>query len=96
MIYAELQYEEHYSEVHSGLVDFLKLKFPNLESGLQGDSWIWIFDGNEKVAIDSFSSMKHQVKCSSPQSKLVDRVIDVLSSQYSMEVYQKSKLESDE
>lgn len=96
MIYAELQYEEHYSEVHSKLVDVLSSKFPNLESGLQGDSWIWIFEGSEKVAIDSFSSMKHQIKSSSPQAKLVHRVIEVLSPVYCMEVYQYPELESHE
>ena len=93
VIYAELQYDEHYSEVHAELVDYLKSKFPNLESGLQGDSWIWIFEGDEKVAIDSFSSMKHQIKSSSPQATLVHKVIDVLSSQYSVEVYEKPELE---
>lgn len=34
--------------------------FSSVESGLQGDSWIWILDGDEKVSIDSFTSMKHQ------------------------------------
>ena len=96
MIYAELKYEEHYSEVHSRLVSILQSKFPNIESGLQGDSWIWIFEDDEKVSIDSFYSMKHQIKSSSPQEKLVHRVIGVLSSEFSLEIYQNPELEPHE
>ncbi len=96
MIYAELHYDEHYSEVHSRLVEILKSEFPDLQSGLQGDSWIWIVEGNEKVEIDSFSSMKHQIKSSSPQAKLVQRVIDTLSKGFCLEVYEKPLLEPHE
>lgn len=65
MIFAEMEYEKHYSDIHDGLVIFIKSKFPNLDYGLQGDSWIWIIENNKKVDIDTFSSMKHQIKSGS-------------------------------
>ena len=84
MIFAELQYEQHYSDVHVELVRLLQSAFPNLQHGLQGDSWIWIFEGEEKVAVDTFSSMKHQVKSEHLDSGLVEQVIRALSEKYQL------------
>ena len=56
MIFAELQYDQPYSDAHSSLVTLLGRHFKNLESGLQGDSWIWILDNGLKVSVDTFSS----------------------------------------
>jgi hypothetical protein len=58
MIFAELNYEGDYGAVHDELLHYLRQTFNNVESGHQGDSWIWILDGEEKVAIDTFTSMK--------------------------------------
>ncbi len=96
MIFAEIQYDQHYSEVHTKLVDILSLKFPNLESGLQGDSWIWICEGDEKVEIDTFYSMHHQIKSTLQNGKLVQKVIDVLSSEYCIDVFLEPELEPHE
>lgn len=84
MIFAELQYEQHYSDLHDELVEFLNSRFPQIQHGLQGDSWIWIFDENEKVAIDTFYSMKHQVKSEGAKGDLVSKVIETLSSRYTL------------
>lgn len=84
MIFAELQYEQHYSDIHFELVEHLQVKFPDIQHGLQGDSWIWVFSGDEKVAVDTFSSMKHQVKSENSKSKLVRRVIKSLSERYQL------------
>lgn len=96
MIFAEIQNELEYSEFHSELVAFISASFTGVKSGLQGDSWIWVFDGDDKVAIDTFSSMKHQVKSESPKSQLLEKVISVLSLKYDMYVYAKPELESHE
>jgi hypothetical protein len=96
MIFAELQYEQDYSAMHFELVDYLKSFFPNIQHGLQGDSWIWIFEGDEKVAIDSFSSMKHQVKSDTPESDLIEQVIATLSERYKLARYDDPELEPHE
>jgi len=87
MVFAEMQYEQDYSEMHFELVEYLKTKYPKIEYGLQGDSWIWIFDGDDKVAIDTFYSMKHQIKSESSESCLVRQVIRMLSLRYKLTEY---------
>ena len=90
MIFAELQYEGDYSDIHFELVEYLQSKFPKIEYGLQGDSWIWIFAGDEKVAIDTFSSMKHQVKSEQLNSSLIKQVIEKLSERYKLTEFDES------
>ena len=96
MIFAEMEYQSDYSEFHLELVTFIESNFSNVKSGLQGDSWIWIFEGNDKVAIDTFLSMKHQVKCESSNSQLINKVIQTLSRKYKLHIYDKPELEPHE
>jgi hypothetical protein len=44
VIFAELQYDVPYAEVHAPLVALLRAHFPHVRAGLQGDSWIWVQD----------------------------------------------------
>lgn len=87
MIFAEMVYQGHYSEFHEELVEFINSKYSKVESGLQGDSWIWIFNDNCKVAIDTFSSMKHQIKCDTFDCPLVNSLINTLSDRYNLNIY---------
>lgn len=86
MLYAELTYPEHYSEVHDELVEYLEQRFAQVQSGLQGDSWVWIFEGDDRVAIDTFYSMKHQVKATQGARTLAHRVIAHLAGRYELVV----------
>lgn len=92
MIFADLLYSHKYSDIHSELVCFVNSRFSEVKSGLQGDSWIWIFDGGEKVAIDTFSSMTHQVKSSKPGAH-VQQVLDTLQIKYKLKVYEEPEFE---
>lgn len=86
MIFAEINYPgDHWSE-HARMVTLIESFFADTQSGLQGDSWIWIMDGRDKVAIDTFSSMKHQVK-SYAAGPHVQKVIDALRTKYDVEVF---------
>jgi hypothetical protein len=88
VIFAELQYEMHYADVHAPLVALLQQRFPNVESGLQGDSWVWVHDTDSaasRVAMDTFTAVRHQVKSAAP-SALVDRVITVLAQAFDVRV----------
>lgn len=96
MIYAVLQYDQHYSDVHDSLVELLTSSFRNIEHGHQGDSWIWIFENEEKVAIDTFSSMKHEVKSEVPSSTLAKKVIETLSRKYQVVIHPEPKIEPDD
>ena len=95
MIFAEMIYDGEYGELHGELLSLLIRAFRNVESGHQGDSYIWVLDGAERVAIDTFSSMKHQVKSPRPGPH-VQAVIDVLRQQYELRIYERPELEAHE
>ena len=95
MVFAEMEYEKHYSDFHAELLAFVDRHFSRVRSGLQGDSWIWILDGEEKVAIDTFTSMKHQIK--SPKAGAhVQKVLETLRRQFELKVYEEPELEAHE
>ena len=95
MVFAEMEYQKHYSDFHAELLGFISNHFSQVESGLQGDSWIWILDGGEKVAIDTFTSMKHQIKSAKPGVH-VHKVIEALRRQFKVKVYEEPTLEGHE
>ena len=95
MIFAELQYDQPYSDAHSSLVALLGQHFQSLESGLQGDSWIWILADGLKVSVDTFTSMHHQVKASQ-RSWLLDQVLAILANQYNLRMVDPPALEGHE
>jgi hypothetical protein len=96
MMFADLLYEEHYGDVHDQLVALLSSEFEVVQHGHQGDSWIWVFEEDDKVEVDTFYSMKHQVKCSNPCSTLPARVIAVLKRKYEVRVYDEPEYEAHE
>jgi len=81
VIFAELKYKCNHDEAHEGLDEVLRKNFLVVESGQQGDSWFWVHDGEVKVAIDTFISMRHQVKSEAIGSH-VHMVLDVLGRHY--------------
>ena len=95
MIFAEMNYPGAYEDFHEVLSTFLAENFSNVMSGLQSDSWFWILDGEEKVAIDTFSSMTHEIK-SEKAGPHVQKVIEILRSKYNVNVYEKAMLEPHE
>jgi len=89
IVFAEVRYPQEYADVHAEMVAVIRSQFSDVEAGLQSDSWIWIMDGDDKVAIDTFSSMKHQVK-SYTVGPHVQRVIDALRAKYDVQVFDQS------
>jgi hypothetical protein len=95
MVFAEMVYQTHYADFHPELVAFVGRTFSQVQSGLQGDSWIWILDGEEKVALDTFTSMKHQIK--SPKAGAhVQAVVEALRRRFELNVYAQPELEGHE
>ncbi len=95
MVFAEMDCQKDYHHFHAELVAFVSAHFSQVDSGMQGDSWIWIFDNDEKVRLDTFSSMKHQIK-SRKNGWLVRRVIETLLLKYNVNVYEEPELEGNE
>jgi hypothetical protein len=92
MIFAEMEYTADYWVFHKELEEYLAGHFEKIESGLQGDSWFWILEHGQKVAIDTFSSMKHQIKATS-FGPHVQEVIEVLRFTYKVNIYVEPRLE---
>lgn len=95
MIFAEMEYPGDYWDFHAELKTFLAAHFQEVQSGLQSDSWFWIFDGGEKVALDTFTSRNHQIKSASPGPH-VQQVIATLSGRYHLNIYPEPELEGHE
>lgn len=95
MIFAEFDYPEHYSEFHNRLARHLQATCQHVESGLQGDSWFWVLDGGQKVELDTFYSMKHQLK-SAQDGPHVRRLIASLEREFTLRVYAQPGLEPHE
>ena len=91
-----MDYPQNYWDFHNELDAFVRSNFTHVQSGIQSDSWICITEGEDEVAIDTFSSMKHQVKAASETNPLVQRVIDTLLSRYKLRVYPEPELEEHE
>lgn len=95
MVFAELAYSQPYEKMHADLEHFLRASFPTVKAGLQGDSWIWVIEGEEKVAVDTFTSMRHEVKAAK-DGPLVRKVLDALASEYKLSVHRSPQPEPHE
>ena len=87
MVFAELSYQGHYSDYHDAIVNCLLSEFPGLQQGHQGDSWIRIGEEADKVTIDTFYSMKHQVKAADPENPLLRLVLDQLQTVFEVTLF---------
>ena len=93
MIFGEIIHDEHYYDVFPELIELIRSEFNEVESGVQGDAWIWIFENNEKVVIDSFTSMRFQFKSDRSGGILLEKVLSVLQKKYKLYLYQEPEIE---
>lgn len=96
MIFGEIVHEEHYYDVFPELLELVKSEFIEIQSGVQGDAWIWIFENSEKVAIDSFTSMRFQLKSDRSGAIFLEKVITVLQKKYKLYLYKEPEAEGHE
>ena len=87
MIFGEIVTEKNYCDFYPELLYFVQHHYENVESGIQGDAYIWIKDKNEKVALDTFTSMRFQIKSSQRGGTLLEGVINLLESSFSLYIY---------
>jgi hypothetical protein len=87
MIIGEIESSDSYHDFYCELLEFMKIHFRNVESGSQGDAYIWITSKGEKVSLDTFSSMRFQIKANSSSNSLVKLVVNTLKKQYTVQLY---------
>lgn len=95
MTFGKLRYTGSYEDRHPDVVASLKSAFEQVEEGLQGDSWIWVWSKNQKVRIDTFPSMTHEIKSDCAGAHL-NEVFRALKRNFECEVYSEPELEPHE
>ncbi|GAA6136942.1 hypothetical protein NBRC116583_06890 [Arenicella sp. 4NH20-0111] len=96
MIFAEIVTDQHYNDFFQVVDEIIREKFEDVESGLQSDGWIWVKESDDKVVIDTFSSMLFEVKCSNRNSQLLSSVIGLLKEKLELNIFSKPVLEEHE
>lgn len=96
MIIGEIESSESYYDLYGKLLEFIKIHFRSVESGLQGDAYIWIASEGEKVSLDTFSSMRFQIKANASSSSLAKLVVNALKKQFAVQLYPEPICESHE
>jgi hypothetical protein len=84
--FAIIEHDQNYSVVYNELLQHIKSHFAHVESGLQGDAWIWVTQEKQKVAVDTFHSMQFEIK-SDGKNALLQAVIDSLQKKYPVHIY---------
>ena len=86
VIFAELD-RDRFDEILQALTKY----FENIQYGRQGDDWIWIHVGEDKVEIDSFFSMQLEVKGKYKYLETVRQVIQKMENDWIVQVFNPPK-----
>jgi hypothetical protein len=88
VIFAEL-YRDHFDEILGSLTG----QFKDIQSGRQGDDWIWIHLGDDKIEIDSFYSMELEVKGKRKHYMTAMQVIQKMDTSWIIQVFDPLKID---
>ena len=87
LTFAVIDHPESYYDAYDVLLAHIRQHFSDVQSGVQGDAWIWIFEDGEKVAVDSFYAMQMEIHADA-DSPLVQKVIDLVGEIYPVRRYE--------
>lgn len=88
VIFAELN-RNHFDEI----LQTLSEQFKNIQSGRQGDDWIWIHLGEDRIEIDSFYSMELEVKGKRKHHTTAMQIIQKMEKSWIIQVYDPPKVD---
>ena len=88
VIFAELS-RDHFDEILQSLMG----QFKNIQSGRQGDDWIWIHLGEDRIEIDSFYSMELEVKGKRKHYTTAMQAIQTLDDRCILQVFDPPKID---
>ncbi len=86
VIFAELE-RDNFEEILARLMQY----YPGIQSGRQGDDWIWVRFGDDKVEIDSFTSMQLEVKAKRQQSAVARKLVSLMEPRWVLQVFDPPK-----
>ncbi len=88
VIFAELN-RDHFDEILQTLTEH----FENIQSGRQGDDWIWVHLGDDKIEIDSFYSMELEVKGKYRYIEIAEQIIRRMKDNWILHVFDPPKMD---
>jgi len=88
VIFAELN-RDHFDEILQTLTEH----FENIQSGRQGDDWIWIHLDDDKIEIDSFYSMNLELKGKYVLFSVAKQIIQKMEGNWIIQVFDPPKLD---
>ena len=89
VIFAELN-RDRFDEILHTLMEYFK----DIQSGRQGDDWIWIHVGDDKIEIDSFFSLQLEVKGAYKQQMIVKQILQDLNEHCILQVFDPPKIDT--
>jgi hypothetical protein len=84
--FAVIEHDRSYGDFYDELLAYIEKHFARIQSGLQGDAWIWITQDGQKVAVDTFTAMQFEIK-SDRRNALLQAVIDTIRKKYPVRLY---------
>ena len=88
VIFAELD-RDHFADI----TQVLSAHFADIESGSQGDDWIWIHLGEDKIEIDSFYSIELEVKGKYKYLTVAKQIIQNMNSEWILQSFDPPKID---
>lgn len=88
VIFSELN-RHHFDEILQSLMG----QFKDIQSGRQGDDWIWIHLGDDKIEIDSFYSMELDVKGKRKHHDVVKQVLEKMENKWINQIFEPPKID---
>lgn len=88
VIFAKLN-RDHFDEIMHSLTE----QFKNIQSGRQGDDWIWIHLGEDRIEIDSFYSMELEVKGKYKYISVAKQIIQYMDGKWILQVFDPPKID---
>lgn len=86
VIFAELE-RDKFEEILARLMQH----YPDIQSGRQGDDWIWVHFDDDKVEIDSFTSMQLEVKAKRRHTAVVQKLVNFMEPRWVLQVFDPPK-----
>ena len=88
VIFAKLN-REKFDEILQTLLKHFEI----IQSGRQGDDWIWIHFGEDKIEIDSFFSMDLEVKGKYKQQAIATQILQKLENDWILQIFDPPKID---
>ena len=86
VIFAELN-RDRFDEI----TQMLSAHFADMEFGSQGDDWIWIHLGEDKIEIDSFYSMSLELKGKYKHLEIAMQIIQSMDDNWIVQIFDPPK-----